>query len=377
MGPALTSVTNLIINTKLYPAAQPTNPEIMWLTTIASSKLAALAKACPALRSLQLEGDIGLEALSALGALCPHIIDVSVSSLSIPCNILHNLYTILPSLLHFRVTAFDCDLEDESDTAFLEAYSRDAAHALSSCSRLRSLDLPHLHISEASTWGYFPPKLWKLTMGVCSVPPHLGVTLPALTELSLGRARPHSMGNVRTISGILLAAPQLMSMRTIIHSSCEEGDLEAISILHNRCQAGLFTTPLFFKKDSQAIGGFLHPFPTLPGIHTLFFTGVEFPDDSIKDLARVFPNLENLSLIGPELMDDSVGLLSGLTGLQSLSILLCHGMTDIGVLICMQLPSLILLEMSASAGISGIEVLQAQARPGLEVVLKPWPREGV
>lgn len=366
---ALSTLTHLFINTRLYPDTTATLNTLrtMRLISSASSILAPLAKACPLLQRLHMDGDIGLEALSAFGATCPHVNYIFLSAPSIPRPILYHLHNLFPKLATLEVKEFNAALDDAGHEAVVESYCSDVAHALSSCAHLASLHLASLHVTHASTWDYLPPSLRELTVGSLDAAPAAATTLPALEGLRCWRA--HSLNAplpLAMLSRILRAAPNLRTLRGGVETLCQEGDMGSVLALHER--GGLRTGDrgaLELRIRGGEIATFFLPFPAL-SLFTSVYVLTRCTANGLVELVRVFPNLLGLTFIDTGFTDDMASRLVGLGSLRALEITDCKGLTDVGALAITRLPSLRYMTLSR-CGLSGAEVLQAQARPGLVV----------
>lgn len=368
MGPLLNSVKQLNLSTTLLPdcAQVAIAPSIRTLVAACSPLLACVARACPNLKGLFLDGEIGL-ALSAFAS-CPKITQLDLVCGSIPVYALHQIHELFPALQHLEVRKVDVDAGGIEDGKLAAAwYGHNVAHALSFCANLKTLILPWLRISQADTWTYLPRSLTVLKIYDCTRPPPPGTQLPALKELLFYmKAGPDGMG-VRVLAAILQAAPCLSDLSYEVLVSCHADEPPNIMVVYKRIKTGLVTKQFRIYNLTADIGLFLSSMGPLPAIKALDIAG-RLPSDSVHEVVRVFPNLHELTVAGPGFIDNSEDLLVGLESLTSLCITCCSDMTDVRVLGCMRLPRLTILMIAECPNVSTEEVLQAHAREGLEII---------
>lgn len=367
-GPSLGSVTHLAINTLLIWHTVAPN-----MITTTSSLLVPLAKACPLLQTLELDGDIGDEALAAFGASCPNLSRLILTAFSVSFN---NLLTVLPNLLHVEV------LNSKYVYAMgrsLEGYCQNAARTLSYSKHLQTMVLPEWNIKHASAWSLLPPSLTTIQMGACEASPPPGTMLSAVKEFSVGTpSKPNSNHvNIQQLVGILQAMPHLKHLRCRAVCLFDSDQLSSLRILHDRCLAGIHSPPSIELKMPTStplhddVGVFLSLSAVLSAFSSLKASG-RFPNGGLTRLVRVFPNLVCLELFQPkDLTEGAAGLLKTLASLRTLKIVESDTVTRRDARAFMRLPSLRFLHLIKCRLISDAKDLQASARDGLVIEVQP------
>lgn len=371
MTQALQSVTHLVLNTALFEhdskgfSMAAAGKQIQ----DASSVLSPLASSCPALQQLKINGDIGLEALSAFGNLCPSLVHLELTALSIPCSVMGDLHTLIPRLQHFEV----CIDTGEQPPAGSVAYCCSVAQLLSSCAELKTLILPLLSISQSSVWSKLPSSLEVIRLLSCVCPPPPGMLLPVLTTFEARNAKGlDTVLEVQTIAGIIQAAPHVRLSRGYFRMFGDSDNLLGLTSLHDRLQpcpnsVAVVIDVMQFDIDAS----FMSLFPVFPSFVRLRVIGW-LSSSNYEPLVRVFPNVVELTLFSSGFSDDCVTHLHRMPALHTLGIRGSNYLTDTGVLACMQLPCLRLLGLAACELISSEELLQAQAPVGLRVIVKVY-----
>lgn len=102
MAASLSSVIHLAISTLMFWHMLAPN-----MITIVSSFLAPLAKACPLLQTLEVDGDIGPEALAAFGASCSRLSRLILSVFSLSSTIC-SPFSQTYSMLKYRAVGIFC-----------------------------------------------------------------------------------------------------------------------------------------------------------------------------------------------------------------------------------------------------------------------------
>lgn len=339
MKPSLSSVTHLIINTLRFTQSPALHHDVI---TIVSSYLVVLAKACPLLQTLELNGEVGPAGFAAFGSSCPNITRLVATSFSLPFN---NLLTVFPSLVHVEVN-FHCDMH-----ASAAGYCSNAARALSHSTKLETMVLPYFDIKHASSWTLLPASLKTLKIGVCEAAPPPGTTLTALKVLSFGSKS--DLPSMRTsppcLVSILHAMPQLQLLDCCAVTLCDANDLASLFAINNICLNRIGTPPHITLEpaptgslhEGSNVQKFLAPSPVLPALTGLTIMDCLGGSEGTKQLIRVFPNLISLELSDPTgILEATAGLLVKLTLLQTLTVSLSASLTGEGVLALMRLPSL-------------------------------------
>lgn len=329
----------MIINTLRFTQSPALHHDVI---TIVSSDLVGLAKACPLLHTLELNGEIGPAALAAFGSSCPNITRLVATSFSLPFN---NLLTVFPSLVHVEVK-FPCDMH-----ASAAGYCSNAARALSHSTKLETMVLPYFDIKHASSWTLLPASLTTLKIGQCEAAPPQGTTHTALKTLSFGSTS--DLSSMRTsptcLVSILHAMPQLQLLDCCAVTLCDASDLASLFAINNIFSDGIGTPPSITLEpaptgslhEGSDVHTFLAPSPVLPALTCLTVKDCLGGSKGTKQLIRVFPNLISLDLSDPTgILEATAGLLVKLTLLQTLTVSMSASLTEEGVLALMRLPSL-------------------------------------
>lgn len=313
MGPAISTVTHLNINTSVIGSSEMEGVPVL---------LGLMACACPALHELNVSGNISRDVLAAFGSSCQSLSCLTLTHLTERSSTtLQQLHMLLPQLTCCRL------LEQPITFGTADLCAQACCEALLLCTSLTHLDVGSC-ILTAETWSALPFGLVRLkcTLGRESSKEvnkpnslhHLDVCCDARGCVDL-----------RSLIAALCVAPQLQRLtlcreahagpdhimpRIYVPCMIDGAPLRQIEMLmhlHNLVVAGLQVSSSLRVRDSfegvtlslgagpdsdenRSVGEFLARLPPFPAFAGLVLNDRVDPYSehlSLKGIATTFPNL--------------------------------------------------------------------------------------
>lgn len=296
-----------------------------WRIVPMSGFLSLLAQACPLLQHLILHGHVQVNGLQAVGLACKALTRLDIEAHSLQATTLQQLHVLLP---HVRLLNFH-----DGETAWhggheSEVYTYAAIRSLADNTTLTHIDIGERSIDEA-TWAFMPPSLRVLLCDCHSKGPAVGVHLPCLEHVNLWQ------GDIQDIANLLAAAPKLRILDCLIHVPCNSSSLPLWELICNKVVDGLQGVKWVYLKESAdgSFSGFLSAAQPMPRIRNVEVKAVEYSrdEDCLRNLGRVFPDMECLTLEKLCVDDESLHALLPCQSMTHLTMHLCDRVRGPGV----------------------------------------------
>lgn len=298
--------------------------------------LSPLAKACPAVRHLGVEGSPSPALLQLFGRT---VTKFDFLAPQLPPTTVERLAELLPHIRELIIGAYTHGgLQQLPEVA--------SPYNLTALASVEHLNVPKLHICSNAMWASFPPNLTQLTCAGVHMPPLASFTAERLEVLHLSA----STCTAGSLAGLFRACPSLhcvsSSKPTIdVDSGLEAMDdvdpllIEALgadlTLLNARHASGVTSCPysvIFY--DCEFLSACLAGLPVLAGFTevVLDWVSVITTTEVLSLLFSVFSDASSLEMSNSETLDDLMLLaLLQLKGLRSLTLRRCPGVTAQGL----------------------------------------------